>query len=319
MSEPTLTVVIPNYNHASHLPACLEAILERERPPDELILIDDCSTDNSWPVIQQFAQRYRCIRAYRNEHNLGVLATVNRGLELARGDYFFGAAADDFVLPGFIEKSMALLSKHPQAGLCCTIGDWQEVETGLRWHMGVGMTEHPTYLSPQRMVELERAGKLFIAGHTCIVKRSALLATGSFPGEVKYAGDWFTYYLIGFRDGICVVPEPLAVCQIHAKSYYQRGRRDKTGDLQVMTAIVRLLNEPQFSEPAARMRESGALYIWGFPMLQTILTHRQYRHWANPTYLRKALWHSAKLFAKPLIPMPLGNLYLRLSGYRART
>jgi len=179
-SEPTLTVVMPNYNHAQYLPKSLKALLDRDRPPDELIVIDDGSTDDSWNVIQDFARQYPRLRPYRNERNLGVLATVDRGLELARGDYFYGAAADDYVRPGFIEKSMALVSRHPEAGLCCTIGDWQELESGLNWHVGVGMTDTPAYLSPRRMVALEKKGRLFIAGHTVIVKKSALFEVGKF-------------------------------------------------------------------------------------------------------------------------------------------
>src|SRR5206468_3510075 len=135
-------------------------LLDKSRCPDEIVVIDDGSTDNSWDIIQDYAGRHTCIRAYRNEKNMGAVFTVSRGLELARGDYVFASAADDCVLPGFFQKSMELLARYPQAGLCCTIGDWKEVETGLNWHVGVGMADTPAYLSPKRMVELERQGRL---------------------------------------------------------------------------------------------------------------------------------------------------------------
>lgn len=318
MSAPTLTVVIPNYNHGQYLSKSLQALIERERPPDEVIIIDDGSTDNSWELIQELTRKYRSIRSYRNGRNLGVLPTVNRGLDLASGDFFYGAAADDYVRPGFFEKCMALLGQHPQAGLSCTIGDWQEMDTGLQWHVGVGMTDTPAYLSPDRMVELELAGRLFIAGHTCIVRRSALSEAGRFHAEVKYAGDWFTNYLIGFRHGICVVPEPLAVCQIHPNSYYKRGRRDRAGDAKVMATILRLLSEPRFSEPAMRMRQSGALYIWGYPMLRCMLAHREFRHFLNWPFLRKSASHIGKLSAKRAMPTVVVKTCLRLAGYGAK-
>jgi glycosyltransferase involved in cell wall biosynthesis len=319
MKSPSLTVVLPNYNHSQFLPKSLRALCDRERPPDELIIVDDGSTDKSWEIIQDFARKYPFIRAIRNEKNMGCEFSVNRGLQLAQGDFFYGAAADDFVQPGFLEKSMALLSRYPEAGLCCTIGDWRELSTGLNWHVGVGMTDQPAFIPPQRMVELERAGRLFIAGHTVIIKKSALFEVGKFNSEIKYACDWFSYTVTGFRYGICVVPEPLAVIQIQPNSYYQRGRRDKQGDLKVMEAIVRLLSEPQYQESAERMRRSGALYLWGYPMLRCLVTHREFHRFLNPTYLRKASWYITKLQLKRVTPAPLGNLYFKLAGYRART
>src|SRR5206468_3412500 len=109
-----------------------------------------------------------------------------------------------------------------------------------QWHMGVGMTDVPTYLSPQRLCELERRGRLFIAGHTVIAKKAALVEAGRFPPAAKFATDWYTYNLIGFKYGICVVPEVLAVNQINPNTYYLRTRRDKEADLQVMEAILHL-------------------------------------------------------------------------------
>jgi glycosyltransferase involved in cell wall biosynthesis len=318
MAKPTLSVVLPNYNHSKCLPKALQALAARERPPDELIVIDDGSTDNSWEIIQSFASQYPFIRAYKNDRNRGIEYTVGRGLELASGDYFGGAASDDLVLPGFFEKSMALLSKHPEAGLCCTIGDWRELHTGLNWHVGVGMADQPTYLSPDRMMELERRGKLFIAGHTVIVKRSSLLEVGQFPASTKYACDWYTYNLIGFHCGICVVPEVLAVNQIDANTYYLRGRRDKAGDQQVMEAILRLWSQEKWQDAVELMRKCGALYIWGYPMLKTLVRHREYWHYLTPTFLRKNLWHIAKLSLKRMGPAWLVNFYCQLAGYRAK-
>jgi glycosyltransferase involved in cell wall biosynthesis len=309
---------MPNYNHSQFLPKSLGALVERERSPDELIIIDDGSTDNSWNIIQDFATRYPFIRAFRNTENLGCVPTVEKALALASGDYVHGAAADDYVLPGFYEKSMALLDQYPEAGLCCTIGDWREVHTGLRWNMGAGMTNVPAYLSPERMMDVEREGRLFIAGHTVIVKRSALFEAGGFPEAAKYGSDWFAYYLIGFQHGICVVPEALAVNRIDANTYYNRGRRDKAGNLKVMEAIMRLLVESNYPEAVERIRKCGALYVWGYPMLRVLLGERAYRRFLTPTFLRKNIWHTTRLFLKRHAPTALINWYLGKSGYRTQ-
>jgi glycosyltransferase involved in cell wall biosynthesis len=318
MKQPTLSVIIPNYNHGKYLPVAVNAILKQPVRPLEILIIDDGSTDNSLEVIRDLASRESLIQYYQNEKNCGVSRTLNRGIDLARGDYLFFPAADDEIISGFLEKSLRLLAQYPQAGLSCTIGDWREMATGLNWHMGVGMVEQPSYLSPQRMVELERKGRLYIPGHTTIMKRSALIEAGKFIIELKHCNDWFANYVVGFRHGICVVPEPLAIFNIYPDSYYKRNVRDTKGYREVLERMLKMLNQPAYSDAAEFMREGGSLFIFGMPMLKLLFSRPEYRRFITATFLRKNLWHSTKLVLKKFTPAFLGNLYFRISGYRAK-
>jgi glycosyltransferase involved in cell wall biosynthesis len=318
MSLPEFSIVIPNYNHGKHLPVAVNAILRQPAQPLEILIIDDGSTDNSLEIIDEMARQHSLIRPYRNEKNCGVSLTLNRGIDLARGEYLYFPGADDEIQPGFLEKSLQLLSQHPEAGLCCTIGDWREVETGLNWHMGVGMTDRPAYLSPQEMVDLDKRGRLYIPGHTTIMKRSALVEAGKFLVELKHCNDWFANYVIGFRYGICVVPEPLAVFNIYPNSYFKRSVRDKAGYRAVLLRMLQLLNQKEYQQPAELIREAGSLYIFGQPILRLLLSCPEYRRFLTPAFVRKNLWHITKLLLKPWIPTALGNWYLRLSGYQAK-
>jgi len=317
MNLPSLSVIVPNYNHAKHLPTCLMSVLNQSVKPSEILVLDDASTDESVSVIKRFAEQNSQIRLIANESNLGVLANVNKGIDLAASDYVFSLAADDVVLPGFFEKSLNLLASYPQAGLSCTIGDWREDATGLNWHVGVGMATAPIYLSPETMVKLERKQRLFIASHTAIMKRGALIEAGKYRSELRAAADWFNCCVIGFKYGICFVPEPLGIQNIIANSYYQRCRRDKTGTRLMFASILDLLTQPQFEQAAALMRSAGSLYLYGAPMLKFLLSRPQNRRFLTPILVRNGLWHSTKRLLKNIIPTPLGNLYFRFAGYRA--
>lgn len=318
MNLPTLSIIIPNYNHGHCLPVAVNAILNQSAQPHEIIIIDDGSTDQSVETIQDLARQHPVIKFHRNGKNEGVCFTVNRGIDLAQGDYVFLAAADDEILSGFLEKSLRILAQHPQAGLSCTIGDWREAATGLNWHVGVGMAERPAYLSPQAMVELGRRGRLQMASHTVILKRSALIAAGKCIPQLKLHLDWFYVHVIGFRHGICVVPEPLAILNIFPNTYYQRCRRDKRVFREVLEYLLNLLNEPKYRDAASLIRESGSLFIFGIPMLKLLLTRSEDRRFITPTFLRKNLWHSTQVFVKRFTPASLGNMYFRIAGYRTR-
>lgn len=313
---PELSVVIPNYNHARYLPTCLKAIVSQSIPAAEILVIDDASTDDSVAVIEQFALQHSSIRLIKNDQNRGVVFGMNRGLDLATHEYIYFAAADDEALPGLFEKSLRLLALHPQAALSCTIGDWREVSTGLNWHVGVGMADRPAYLAPEQLAALERSSKLFIASHTAIMRRDAIIEAGEFIPELRMHCDWFAMYMAAFRYGICHVPEPLGIANIHPRGVYTGGIREREAYRDVLRRILDFLLSERYSVQAEYIRQSGGLFHFGTPMLSLILAERQYRQFLTPAFLRKNLWHIFKLEAKKFTPRFAAEWYFRLAGYK---
>ncbi|HRY51937.1 MAG TPA: glycosyltransferase family 2 protein [Candidatus Paceibacterota bacterium] len=313
---PELSVILPNYNHARFLPRCLDAMLAQSVPPREIIIIDDASTDNSLEVIDQYRRQHSCIRLHRHNKNQGVVSGMNDGLRLARGEYVYFAAADDLVLPGLFEKSLNLLSKHPQAALCCTIGDWHEESSGYHWQVSVGMASGPSYLNPDTLVRLEKKGLLYIASHTAIMHRQALIDAGGFLTDLRWHCDWFALYTVAFRHGICHIPEPLARYNIRESSFYKARR----GDLhrQVIHRLLDYLEAPAYADVAPLIRHSGALFIFGGPILRAMLRRPTRHQYLNPVFLRKNLWHSLKLIAKMILPAFVAHWYFR-TFYRSHT
>ncbi len=315
MNLPSLSVVVPNYNHAQFLPTALEAIFSQSVALLEVIVFDDASTDNSVEVIEGFARKHPTLRLIRRTANKGVIESMNEGLAIARGECLLFAAADDQILPGLFEKSLQLLAQHPEAALSCTITEWRELTTGWDWHVGAQMGDKPCYLSPQRLVELERQGKLFISSNT-VVMRPKLL--GRYHPELRWHCDWFALMVAAFRHGVCFVPESLAVLNIHPTSYHGAGRRRRE-HFEVLRNIARLLHEPEHSDVLPMMRESAALYLFGWPMFTTLLGNSQWRHLLTPLMVRKCLWHAFKLQVKKITPRFAANWYFQLAGYRVRS
>jgi glycosyltransferase involved in cell wall biosynthesis len=307
---------VPNYNHGKYLETSLTAILRQSVQPVEIIVLDDASTDNSVEVIRRIAAQNPLIRLVRNEKNLGVMPNVNKGVMMARGQYIYVASADDEVLPGLFEKSLRLLSQHPQAAFSCTIGDWREVSTGLHWHMGVGMGEEPCYISPRQMVDLERRDKLLIVSNTAVYRREALLEVECFIPELRWHADWFALYVPGFRHGFCFLPEPLGRLNIITTSFLHSGRRNKAVHRALLERLVELLTSPEYEKEAELIREGGSLFMFGTPLLKLLFRQSEYRRFITLNYLRKSLWHSTKLVVKRFTPVPVGNLYFRIAGYR---
>ncbi|NJL57441.1 glycosyltransferase family 2 protein [bacterium] len=149
MSQVTLSAILCNYNHSHFIREALQSILDQSCQPDEVVLVDDGSTDNSVQVIEEFINKNRCstFRLFKNEQNQGLMSAGNRALELTSGDYIVGLAADDRWLPGYLENSMNVLTQYPQAALCCSDFMTFEDETGHS-------REHRLYLSDRPAISL---------------------------------------------------------------------------------------------------------------------------------------------------------------------
>lgn len=210
MTEPTLTVFLPNYNHARFLPNALEGIASQTYCPLEFIIVDDGSTDNSVEIIESFARSHDNVRLIRNEVNRGVVANQNDVLEMAGGDYFCSVASDDRLRPEFFHKAMSLLAEHPQAAFCSTLSDKIDEEgKNLGVYPTPKVSESPAYLSPaEALAALLQHGSWFM-GNTTIWRHSSLLKAGKFRPELGAFSDGFMSQLLALQHGVCFIPEVL--------------------------------------------------------------------------------------------------------------
>lgn len=207
--SPTLSVVVPHYNHGRYVVGCLRALLDQSRPPDQLILVEDGSTDGSWPLIEPFASDPR-VRIVRHERNQGLSKTVTDGLALCTGDYVFIPAADDLVLPGFFEKALALLALHPDAGVLTTLAGLLDVDgNDLGPYRTPIVRDRPSYLTPAEFFEEYRKHGNWMTSTSAIFRRAAVLEAGGFPLELGPTADGYLIHALSSRYGICFIPERL--------------------------------------------------------------------------------------------------------------
>src|SRR5207244_7022380 len=130
-------------------------------------------------------------------------------------DYLVSAASDDRLLPAFLEKSMALLERHADAGLCFSElsvlrGDSGRIERFAdvpRLAHIFDLSDLPEYLSPADLERRMRRAYLPMTSNSVVVRRSALLASGGYRRQLEWYADSFAYTVVALRHGACVVPE----------------------------------------------------------------------------------------------------------------
>ena len=115
---PKISVIMPVYNGEKYLREAIDSILNQTFSDFEFIIIDDGSVDRSPEVIKNYTDPR--IRFYVNEKNMGVAATLNRGLELATGEYIARMDSDDIALPERFDKQVSYMDTHPGVAVCAT-------------------------------------------------------------------------------------------------------------------------------------------------------------------------------------------------------
>ena len=218
--HPALSVVIPNYNHAHYLPMALESILRQAVSPMEVLIYDDASTDESVAVAREFCQRSAHVRLFCAAENRGPVHWMNRALEEASGECVFFMAADDVVLPDFLSRSLDLLARYPDSGLCSTLSriiDEAGADQGL--YPSPLVCRREAYLDPAISLRNLRYRGPWFMGNTTIYRRRFLVSAGGLDPSLRSFCDGFVAQVLALRHGACFIPEPLASWRRTRKGY----------------------------------------------------------------------------------------------------
>ena len=122
MNEPLVSVIVPNYNHSAYLMSRIDSILAQDFDNFELILLDDCSTDNTSVIAQKFASQYPDkIHYFKYCENHGLMQNYKFLLEKAKGKYIAILESDDIWIDSFkLQKQVDLIETNNQCGIVCS-------------------------------------------------------------------------------------------------------------------------------------------------------------------------------------------------------
>lgn len=203
MKTLSLGVVIPTYNGARVIAEALESALRQEGPPDQVIVVDDGSTDETAQVVRQFGDRVE----YVLQPNRGPSAARNRGWGRLRTEAVAFLDADDLFLPGSLATRRALLAQGDTVW-ASTDGFLQD-GTGRRWPFSE--TYPPGARRAEGWILPDLLCRNFICTSGVIVWRDALSAAGGFDESMRWMEDWDLWLRLAARYPTHRSPEPTFV------------------------------------------------------------------------------------------------------------
>lgn len=216
MAAPRLTVLMPVYNGGVYLGPAIDSILAQTFGDFEFLIIDDGSTDSSREIAAGYADPR--IRRLENSRNLGLIATLNRGLDLAQGEFIARMDCDDMSYPERFARQVAFMEQHPEIGLC---GTWYTRAAG----------DETTLMQPPAEDRNIRFMLIFdtVFAHNTMLFRRAFLERHHLRYDPAYphAEDYDLWVRCARHGQLANLPELLLDYRYHPGNTSSRYRREQ--------------------------------------------------------------------------------------------
>lgn len=211
MNKPLVSICIPNFNNGKYLDACISSALNQTYPDTEVILVDDCSSDDSMEVAEKYSAR---IRIERNEVNIGQPRNTNRCIELSNGKYLVILHSDDQLLPHFAEQLVPILEAYPEAGIA--VGERMETdEAGA-------VREIAPFYSTDCIIPGEKQAKVFMLSSflpcQVLVRRETLAKTGPVDERHIVNLDGLLWFKCALAGDVGYTRKAVSIYRIHGES-----------------------------------------------------------------------------------------------------
>lgn len=269
---PAVTVLIPVFNAGAMLQEAVASILAQDFTDFECLVINDGSTDGAFDALRTWSDSR--LRLVDNPGNLGLITTLNRGLELARAPLLARMDADDVALPQRLTRQVAAFAADPELAL---LGSWAlQIDTH-----GQAAGHMRTPASPDGIVRAILGNNTFI--HPSVMARTAVLRElGGYPSGALHAEDYALWLKVVARFKTDNLPEALLKYRIHAgqvsqtKLVAQRAMalRLQTAAREEFDRLGVLARAQQPPEPDILARLAGRAGTLGHDYLQLARRNR---------------------------------------------
>jgi glycosyltransferase involved in cell wall biosynthesis len=233
--NPLVSILLPAYNCEKYIRATIDSLLNQSYTNFELLIINDGSSDNTLNTIHSYTDTR--ISLINNDGNKGLIYSLNRGLELAKGKYIARIDADDICLPTRLEKQVSWLEKNHQTAIVATqiIFINELNETIGNW---------PLDIQTNTATQIKKAmvGQNCIA-HPTVLMRSEIIQQYRYSYQQKHSEDYDLWLqVLSDKHTIEKIPEQLLQYRVHAASVTGSFHRKKNPFFTNATTKYKFLN-----------------------------------------------------------------------------
>ncbi len=187
--HPLVSVCVPTYNYGRFLSDCIQSVLTQTLSDWELMICDDCSTDNTSEIAESYARSDSRIRYIRNEKRLGMNGNLKSAAEHGRGKYLKMLCSDDWLATDCLKVLSELLEKNP-AAVIATSAETLSDEMGRPLQIQFLFGEPVSIIDGGKMLDRMAKGEGFGGHSSFLIRSSAYKAVGGYDDSLLYAADY---------------------------------------------------------------------------------------------------------------------------------
>lgn len=282
---PRVSILLTCYNHLRHLQPAVESVLAQTYTDYEIVALDDGSKDGTREWLKEREQEGK-LRCVFNEKNLGTYATLNVGLQEAKGEFIAVLNDDDLWAPEKLAKQVAMLDANPKIGLVHT-GGWFIDGEGEKMAdpkpLGFVYPSTPTGDVLALLIYHNR-----IITSSALVRRECFEKCGPFDPSFFGSGDWQMWLRVAQQYEIGYVPDPLCFYRVHSANASHQKEKINEDDARIREWITTW--QPRLEERIKREPELYGAFAHNWACLGTERT------WAGrPSEGRRAYKQAIKM------------------------
>ena len=234
----SISIVLTNFNHGKFLKECINSILNQSVQPLEIIIIDDASTDESVPIIENLTEEFPSVRLIRNKENKGVVYGMNLGTMEARGDIILYRAADDHLMSSAIAHAHEAFDQKTETSI--TFGEtiFFQDDPSRGTTETLALSETTTFFEKNDLLK-HWIPDFNLPSSACFVSKKAVLSVGGFKEEAKWHSDWLCFTTIALRDGLTFIPHPITGFRLNPQSYGNSNLMNKAQQRAVLRFLIK--------------------------------------------------------------------------------
>jgi len=250
-----VSVIVPNYNHAAYLKQRINSILEQSYEDFEIIILDDCSTDNSRNIIEQYRNNKKVAKIIYNETNSGsTFKQWNKGIKIAKNDLIWIAESDDFADKDLLQNLQLQFDGDPELGIayCQSNKVNERNEITGSWQSWTEDLNADLFKKRFKLNGKDYISQFLIYRNT-IPNASAVLfhkkyyeMVGGADEKTLESGDWLTWIKILTVSNIVYIPQHFNNFRYHDKSVIGRARNNASERYIGRDAIIMRINLHKF-------------------------------------------------------------------------
>ena len=284
-----IACILTNYNHQKYINKIINNIFHQTVPFDEVIIIDDGSSDNSFKEFKKYKKKFKFI-LQKNHSNKGINYSFNKALKIVKSEYIFSMAMDDNYSKKTVEYFKDILRKNNLINPKIVVGDAEgKYLNGKKILQNLNIKSFQA-LGKEEFFFFYKKKPFTIFGGNTILNTKEVKKFGGYNEKLLWHSDWMLYLLIALNNGIILFNKKIVKRSIRSDSYSSNMKNIKK-EKAIIKNFLKILTITGYSI-FLKFKKLSILPNYNFILFISLLNDKKFRAYITIDLIKKIFFYS---------------------------